>query len=67
MFVAVGDGPMVSGMQSAFADGFASGLAGPPAQVADALRALDHYEVDRVTIVPSVGQSIELLTPQLME
>ena len=53
-------------MKAAFGDGFASGLAGSPAQVAEAVLALENYEVDRITLVPPVPGSIPLLAPALL-
>lgn len=66
VFMAVGVGPMVSRMNGVFGDGFASGLAGAPTRVAEAVRALGEYDVDRITLVPSVPGSIELLAPELL-
>ena len=60
VFMAVGEGPMVDRMKGAFGDGFASGLAGTPPEVAEAIHALGRYDVDRITLVPSVPGSIEL-------
>lgn len=65
VFIAVGESPMVEGMKSRFGDGFASGLAGSPAQVADAVFSLQDYEIDRITLVPPVPGSILLLAPLL--
>ena len=66
VFIAVGDSPMIERMKSAFGDGFASGLAGSPAQVAEAVVALQDYGVDRITLVPPVPGSIPLLAPALL-
>jgi alkanesulfonate monooxygenase SsuD/methylene tetrahydromethanopterin reductase-like flavin-dependent oxidoreductase (luciferase family) len=66
VFMAVGDGPMVDRMNGVFGDGFASGLAGTPPEVAEAVHALGQYDVDRVTLVPSVPGSIEVLAPALL-
>lgn len=66
VFIAVGDSPMIERMKSAFGDGFASGLAGSPAQVAEAVVALQDYGVDRITLVPRVPGSIPLLAPALL-
>ena len=50
----------------AFGEGFEAGLAGSATQVADSLRALERYGVDRVTVVPLVPNSIDLLAPALL-
>jgi hypothetical protein len=49
-----------------FGEGFEAGLAGPAAQVADALRAFERYGVDRVTLVELVPGSFDLLAPALL-
>ena len=66
VFVAAGEGPMVDAMKAGFGDGFAAGLAGSPKQVADHVTALGDYGVDRVTLVPLVPASIDLLAPVLL-
>ena len=64
-FVAAGDGPMVEAMTRMFGEGFEAGLAGSVTQVADGLRALERYDVDRVTLVELVPRSFDLLAPAL--
>ena len=66
MFIAVGDGPMVDAMTTMFGEGFEVGLAGPATQVADSLRALERYDVDRVTLVELVPRSFDVLAPALL-
>jgi hypothetical protein len=65
VFVAVGDGPVVDAMTKVFGGGFQTGLAGPPSQVADSLRGLERYDVDRVTVVALAPRSFDLLAPAL--
>jgi alkanesulfonate monooxygenase SsuD/methylene tetrahydromethanopterin reductase-like flavin-dependent oxidoreductase (luciferase family) len=67
VFLAVGDGSAVRSTAKLFGDGYMKGLAGPPAQVADALWGLQRFAADRVTFVPLSPNTSDLLAPELFK
>jgi alkanesulfonate monooxygenase SsuD/methylene tetrahydromethanopterin reductase-like flavin-dependent oxidoreductase (luciferase family) len=63
--VGVGDNPRLRQLSATLGDSWMSRFIGPPAQVAEALMALESHGVDRVQLTPYLPETFELLAPHL--
>ncbi len=63
--VGVGDNPRLRQLSATLGDSWMSRFIGPPAEVAEALLALESHGIERVQLTPYVPETFELLAPHL--